>query len=374
MTILHRTLLAAALVASAAPAWAQAPAPPDDTPSIAVGATIFYDYTVTRQPRSKDADGNTFTPSAFNLTRSYLNITGNVSHLVSFRVTPDITRDTDAGSSLGGNLVARIKYAYAQINLSEWTGQWRNTWVRAGVQQTPYLDYVESIYRYRFQGTLLAEREAAEGSPYLTSADTGVSFHTTLPGNFGDFHAGVYNGEGYTRPEANDQKAFQVRATIRPIALSSGVVGGRSLGVTIFYDRDHYQQSAQRSRLLASLTVEHRRVNGGFEYFNGTDQPSRFRSAVESQGWSFWITPFVKERGNGLEGLFRVDRFKPDDRLPNQEKQRVVGGVAYWFPHPGGSPTAALLVDVERVTFAGFPATPANARQERISLHGLINF
>ena len=82
----------------------------------------------------------------------------------------------------------------------------------------------------------------------------------------------------------------------------------------------------------------------------------------------------MKERGNGLEGLLRVDQYQPNTTLSAQTKQRFIGGVAYWFPHPGRPATAALLVDFEQVTFEKFPATPANAKQQRIAVHGLINF
>ena len=36
----------------------------------------------------------------------------------------------------------------------------RGTWVRFGLQQTPYVDFMEGIYRYRFQGNIFA------GTPY----------------------------------------------------------------------------------------------------------------------------------------------------------------------------------------------------------------
>ena len=108
--------------------------PPDDTPVIKVGATIFTDYTYTKEPQSKDADGNSINPSAFNVSRSYINITGNVSHVVNFRITPDVTRVTDSSGALSGNLVLRLNYAFAQINLDDWMT--RGSWVRFGLQQT----------------------------------------------------------------------------------------------------------------------------------------------------------------------------------------------------------------------------------------------
>src|SRR5215831_8252372 len=74
--------------------------PPDDTPAIRVGATIYTDYTVQFDPKITDSDGNSRTLSSFNVGRSYINITGNISHNIAFRITPDITRESGTGSSL----------------------------------------------------------------------------------------------------------------------------------------------------------------------------------------------------------------------------------------------------------------------------------
>src|SRR5438128_2450480 len=77
--------------------------PPDDTPSFKVGATIFADYTYIDSPQTKDADSNTIHPNSFNIGRAYINVTGNLNHLVQFRITPDITRESGTGSSLAGS-------------------------------------------------------------------------------------------------------------------------------------------------------------------------------------------------------------------------------------------------------------------------------
>ena len=112
---LRRVLSAAALmIASAAAASAQVtPAagytPPDDTPSIKVGATIFANYTYQNEPKVADADGNLVHRSAFDVARAYINVTGNINHVVAFRITPDISRETNTASSLAGSLEFRIK-------------------------------------------------------------------------------------------------------------------------------------------------------------------------------------------------------------------------------------------------------------------------
>src|SRR5262245_11608023 len=121
------------MLASAGPAHAQiTPAagytPPDDTPAIRIGATIYADYTFTQTPKIKDADGNDVSFNAFNLGRSYINITGNINHIIAFRITPDITRaasTADTTSTLNGSYVFRVKYAYGQFNLDDWLNKGR---------------------------------------------------------------------------------------------------------------------------------------------------------------------------------------------------------------------------------------------------------
>jgi hypothetical protein len=334
--------------------------PPDDTPSIRVGAVLFADYTFTKEPKATDADANTINASAFSVGRSYINITGNVSHIVGFRFTPDIARETGAGSSLNGSLVFRVKYAYAQFNLDDWMS--RGSWGRLGIQQTPWVDFEENVYRYRFQGTVFSEREG-----FLSSSDAGASFHYNLPSNYGDIHVGVYNGENYNRVEANDQKALQLRATARPFAGSSNLAL-RGLRVHGFVDADHYVRNAARRRALASATFEHARLNAGFDYLSVTDQTSVTREGIDGHGYSFWATPRAT---NGWEGLLRYDHMTPNTGSASQSRSRTILGVAYWFPHQG-TVSAALLVDYDGQTF--HDVVPAQTNQQRLAVHGLITF
>ena len=353
----------AALLAGALPCAAQVtPAagytPPDDTPAIKIGVTIFADYTVNQKPKITDADGNTVTLNQFQVGRSYLNITGNVSHLVAFRITPDVTRETGVGSSLNGSYVFRIKYAFAQINLDDWMP--KGSWVRLGIQQTPYVDFLEGIYRYRFQGTVFSEREG-----FLSSSDAGASFHAALPGNYGDLHAGVYNGENYNKPEVNDQKGWMLRGTVRPLRVHPVL---RGLRVTGFIDKDAYVKNADRTRAIVAATFEHTYLNAGVEYLATKDQTSATKSAVDGRGWSVFATPRTTR---GWEGLVRFDHMVPNKDVKSQVRERSIAGVAYWFPHQG-SVSTALLFDVDNATFVGF--SPAQPTQRRIAVHALVNF
>jgi hypothetical protein len=362
-----KTVLAAALM-SAVPALASAqvtPAagytPPDDTPSVRVGATIFTDYTFTQAPEVTDADGNSVHSNAFNVGRAYININGNVSHVVAFRITPDITRETGSGSSLNGSLVFRVKYAFLQTNLDDW--MWRGSWARLGIQQTPVVDFEEGIYRYRFQGTVFSEREG-----YLTSSDAGVSFHTNLPQNYGEVHAGFYNGEGYSHVEANNEKAFQIRGTVRPLPMHAIA---RGLRITGFWDQDSYIKNGPRRRALVMTTFEHPYLNAGFDYLDASDKSSTTATKLDGRGYSLWATP---RSTAGLEGLFRFDHLTPNQgAVAELRRNRTIAGVAYWFPHQGAV-SAAVLLDFEQVKAKTISGTVSSPTQKRIAVHGLINF
>jgi hypothetical protein len=326
-----------------------------------VGAVIYADYTLTQSPKQADADGNPIHANAFNVGRSYINITGNVSHVVAFRITPDIARETGTGSSLNGSLVFRVKYAFLQANLDDW--MWRGSWVRLGIQQTPVVDFEESIYRYRFQGTVFAEREG-----YLTSSDAGASFHTNLPGNYGEVHAGFYNGEGYSHTEANNEKAFQVRGTVRPLPAAAVMKGLRLTG---FWDEDHYIKDGPRRRGLVMATFEHPHLNAGFDFLNATDRSSASVAENTARGYSFWINP---RSTTGWEGLLRFDHVTPNRGASAEfRRNRAIEGVAYWFPHQGTA-SAALLLDAEQVTAKTPSGTAISPTQQRIAVHGLISF
>src|SRR4051794_21527294 len=123
---------AAAFATSSAAQTPPAAVAPADPPSIKVGVLLFADYTVQQQPKIVDADGNTVTLSAFQITRSYINVTGAISKAIAFRITPDIVRETGVGSSLNGSYTFRLKFAYAQWNLDEVLHQ--GSFARFGMQ------------------------------------------------------------------------------------------------------------------------------------------------------------------------------------------------------------------------------------------------
>jgi hypothetical protein len=329
---------------------------------VRVGATLFLDYTVTAQPKVTDADGNSVTGNAFNVGRAYINVTGNISHIVAFRVTPDVVRETGTGSALNGSLTVRLKYAYAQFNLDDWLQ--RGSWARFGMQQTPWVDFIDNVYRYRFQGTTFEDREGI-----LSSSDVGATFHYNFAGNYGDFHGGIYNGDNYNRAEANDQKAVMLRGTVRPLPAHATL---RGLRVTGFYDHDAYVKEAERRRAILGVTYEHPYVNAGWNYLATTDQTRTVNPRLDGHGFSAWATPKTP-KGYGWEGLLRYDHLVQEQATSTTDgkRNRTIAGVAYWFPRQG-SVSAAILLDYERVDNDNY--SPARSKERRWAVHTLINF
>jgi len=357
MNRLVMPLACAFALISAFSANAQTAQGPADAPAIKIGATIFADYTLVSAPTAKDADGNSFHPGSFNVSRAYVNVTGQLNRAITFRITPDVARETGSGSSLNGSQTFRLKYAFAQWNLDDVVA--KGAWARLGVQQTPLIDFEEGIYRYRFQGQVFIEREG-----YLTSSDAGLSGHYNLPRDHGDVHAGFYNGEGYSKAETNNQKAVQIRATIRPLPASEL---GKGLRVTAFYDGDHVVKSAARRRVFEEITFEHKRFTAGLDHLNTTDQASISARSISGSGWSVWLNPRL---GKGWELLLRHDEMRTDNAT-RQERRRNIAGLAYWLPNLQ-KVSSSVLLDYDSLQQQHY-STP-RPRDTRFGLKMLIQF
>lgn len=258
--------------------------------------------------------------NAFDVTRAYLNINAQLSPNVRFRFTPDIRRVTDG--SLAGSLTVRVKYAFAQFDnvLNE------RSWVRFGLHQSPWLDFEESINRYRVQGTVFSEREALIPG----SADFGASYFTPLPAGYGEVHAGVYNGEGFGQTDPNKYKSVQGRLTMRPFP-NRGAANG--LRLSAFYSAGSYAADRPRRLGIVMGSFEHTNLVATLQRVSATENPSAVAPRdIDRNGWSMFVEP--RQGPAGWAGIVRVDAFDPDGSLLNNSQKRMIAGGAYWFIWP----------------------------------------
>ena len=311
---------------SPAPAAAAPPAQPE-YPIVRIGVLSYVQYDAELENR----DGY----NVFDLTRGYININGQLAQNVRFRVTPDIRRAT-SDSTLSGSLLFRVKYAFMELDNLNTTG----SWVRFGAHQTPWLDFEESINRYRVQGTMFSERE----NLIPGSSDFGVGYFTPL-GKYIDVQTGVYNGEGYAQTDANKYKSAQGRLTVRPFA-GRGIANG--LRLSGFYNAGWYAADRPRRLGIVMGSFEHRHLVATLQYLKATENPNAAapRDIRRSGG-----SGFVEVR-QGLQGwavLTRVDHLDPDRVIGDNSQRRVIAGGAYWFVWPRSR--VGLVVTNEQVHY-----------------------
>lgn len=350
--LLHFALLAAPGAVSAQgtaqtpPPPPAAPAPAPSYPTVSIGVVSYLQYSAELENR----DGY----NAFDVTRTYLNVNGQVAKNIRFRFTPDIRRVTDG--SLAGSTLVRVKYAFAQFD----NVAGARTWVRAGMHQTPWLDFEEGVDRYRVQGTMFAEREGLIPG----SSDFGASTLLQLPKGFGEIHAGVYNGEGYAQPEVNKYKSVQARLTLRPFA-NRGLANG--FRVSGFYNAGWYAANRPRRLGIVMASYEHPRLVATVQRLDATENPIATSTVnVDRSGWSVFAEP--RQGPAGLAGILRVDRYDPDNALADNSIRRVIAGGAYWFTWPRAR--IGLVATTEHVNYA----SPARPDERRLLLQTHIEF
>lgn len=321
----------------AAPPPAQARAAEPASPSVKLGVVSYLQY----DGELKNRDGY----NAFDVTRGYINITGDLDSRFSYRITPDVKRAGDG--ALAGSLVFRVKYAFAQIR-----GPVSGSWVRLGAHQTPWLDFEEHVNRYRVQGQMFAEREGIIPG----SSDLGVGFFAPLPSNHGEIQVGVYNGEGYAHAEANKRKSVQGRLTVRPFpggALSNG------LRLSGFYDVGWYDNDQPRRHGIVMASYEHPNLVATAQWLSATGRPdAAVPASTVSHGYSSFLE--VRQGLTGWAGLVRVEGLDPDTSRADDEHVRVIAGGAYWM-RPSAA-TVGFVVTVEHVGYGDAAGRPDEAR------------
>jgi hypothetical protein len=314
-------------VAAQSPAAAPAPPAQPEYPIVRIGVLSYVQYDAELENR----DGY----NVFDLTRGYININGQLAQNVRFRVTPDIRRAT-SDSTLSGSLLFRVKYAFLELDNLTTTG----SWIRFGAHQTPWLDFEESINRYRVQGTMFSERE----NLIPGSSDFGVGYFTPI-GKYIDVQTGVYNGEGYAQTDANKYKSAQGRLTVRPFA-GRGIANGFRLSG--FYNAGWYAADRPRRLGIVMGSFEHRHLVATLQYLKATENPSAAAPRdIRRSGSSGFVE--VRQGPQGWAVLTRLDHLDPDRMLGDNSQRRVIAGGAYWFVWPRSR--VGLVVTNEQVHY-----------------------
>src|SRR6266550_4218717 len=167
---------------------AQGEAPP--APQVTVGGLVYTQYQYT------DAPVHTNT---FDVTRAYVNVLGRFANGISTRLTTDII------PSAVTNQAIRLKYAYVA-----WTPTGSNLTYKLGMIHTPYVDFEETLWDYRMQGTIAVDRNG-----YMTAADIGAGVDGHWKNEQLNGQLVIVNGEGYSGGTGDFRKDLEARVSVR---------------------------------------------------------------------------------------------------------------------------------------------------------------
>src|SRR5216117_424901 len=174
---------------------AQGQAPP--APQVTVGGLVYTQYQYSDAPIAAK--------STFDMTRAYVNVLGRFSNDITTRVTTDIIPSAAAPGQ-----VIRLKYAFAA-----WTPTGSSLTYKLGMIHTPWVDFEETLWDYRMQGTIAVDRNPIGGPSTMTAADIGVGVDGHWNGERINGQFVIVNGEGYSGGTGDFRKDLQARVSVR---------------------------------------------------------------------------------------------------------------------------------------------------------------
>jgi len=313
-----RALAAVALSALTASA-VQAQASAQQAPQASVTGVIYTQYQYTDAPIAAK--------STFDMTRAYVNVLGRFSNGITTRLTTDIL-------PTGTNLAIRLKYAFAA-----WTPTGSSLTYKLGMIHTPWVDFEETLWDYRMQGTIAVDRNPGGGSPLftMTAADIGVGVDGHWNGEQVNAQFALVNGEGYSGGSGDFRKDFEARVSyrIQPTNDNSRVGGLRLsgyLGIGKFTTT-----GADRNRYLGMLSYRTTQYTVAGEYVSVKN--AAVTGSIISAFGVYHLTPPSK-----IALIARVDIFDPDNNVANNGNTRIIAGASYQL-----SPNVRMLADLDRV-------------------------
>ena len=310
-----RRTLAATLVTAAA---AAGPLAAQNAPAVTLGGVVYAQYQA-----QLDSGKN----SNFDITRAYLNVIGRFADGIMTRVTGDIYQNAD------GSHTYRLKYAFVN-----WTPAGSALTYRFGLITTPWLDWEESLWDYRMQGSMAVDR-----NKYLTSSDFGAGVDGNVNNEMVDFQASVVDGTGYSATPGDMHKIGAARVSVRLLGTDDASrIGGLRLTGYAQFGAPSGGGTKQRFIGMASYRSKHVLLAG--EFAATTD--STGAQATPTKGQVISVYGWFAIPNSQLRVLARYDNVDPNTNASNDKRTEIIGGVSYQL-----SPNVRLLADVDALSF-----------------------
>lgn len=289
-------------------------------PTVTVGGIVYAQYSYQLKDTANHVNN-------FDVLRAYINVIGRFPHGIYTRVTPDIYRTSD------GSLGYRLKYAFVS-----WTPSGSPLAFKFGMNNTPFVEYEETLWDYRMQGTIAMDRNL-----YLSSSD----FSFLVDGNWRNdgvtFSAGIMNGENYNKTPGDQRKDLAGRVTVRLMMTddSSRTGGLRLTGY------GHYGKptgGGTRQRYLGQVSYRSKLLTLAADYAVTKDSVTDPVSA-EKKGRVVSLFGVLRIPNSKVQVIGRLDSVDPNTSADDDRTTRFIGGVAYQL-----TPNLRLLADLDHVS------------------------
>jgi hypothetical protein len=334
MAVRPLLLLSTLTALAAAPLAAQQPAPPAPAP-ITVTGVVYAQYLYQLRDTANHVNN-------FDVSRAYVNVVGKLTGGLATRVTSDIYRNAD------GSLALRLKYAYFG-----YTPSGSALTFKLGQIHTPFLDWEETLWDYRMQGTMALDRNG-----YVSSSDFGAGVDGSWSRDLVNAQVGIYNGENYNKAPGDKRKDVMGRISTRLVATDDGSkVGG--LRATAYAQIGKPTGGGRRDRFVGMLSYRSRLLTLAGEYAHLEDRSDNPPAPATPTGLTVKgriISAFgVLHIPNSRASLIgRVDVTDPDTDIAGNRQTRFIAGAAYQL-----TPNLRLLADVDNVGYEGGTTPPA---------------
>lgn len=396
-------------------------------------ATFYFDYT--------NASGNSFTAdnlnkglneptarnnrglaSGFHFTRTYLTLIKNFDEGHHFRLTLDqMVNNVGGGTSCPGNAAGAAGgncNEASPFGLAGYAGTDRNSTfvkyayynhvvlpgleVRVGQHQTPWIEYEEHRWTYRYQGPVMVDQQN-----FQTSSDLGVSVLGKVLDKKIDYHLALQSGEGYQNTQDGRGLAGLGRLSVEPIKgailsafyhnerARNGTEGfnpQRALGNIEVYDPESDRFKVNAQIVWADDGADVGKVSnagGGANGFVGPalfvpstyngnsflSQPAygarngpstsipRFHQARGYEFWGYYRLPFIEK----TRFFTRYYFMKPNKETPAGDNQSILFGLSYDYSK---YLSVALDYTILQQTVLGSDTTYVNANLRNVSTAG----
>jgi hypothetical protein len=307
------------------------PALAADETTVKPTALVFAHYGLDLTEGSENA-------SEFDIDRAYLGAVGSVGEHWGAKVLFDASREFEG---VNDKTFVFLKHAWMEYHRGDLK-------VRGGMVDTGFVPYGEQFTGFRY-----VTKQLADDNKVLSSADLGANVQGKAAGGLLDWHAGVYNGEGYSHAEVSGSggKSFEARVAVDPLAPKKGKTSLAIVGYGRYATGDSELAGGageEPSQLVYAGGLGYKMPHFvGWAEYVGVSQDE-----VSGGGFSATLSPRMPKYG---ALLVRYDKFNADNDVEDGGYSKLIAGVSHDFVEK-----FSLAATYETVTLDATPDDPTS--------------